>query len=204
MAAMQAEARIQRREENLKARLGDASLVLVGLPGAGKSSVGRRLAHRLALPFVDADCEIETAAGMSIAEIFARHGEAAFREGEQRVIARLLENGPQVLATGGGAFMSPATRAAVAERGIAVWLDASTDVLVSRIAKRGHRPMFIGVDPRAKIAELRAVREPVFALAPIHVMSSSGPHERVVSRILSALPAALDRAPAAREQGASA
>lgn len=171
----------------LAKRLGGRSLVLVGLPGAGKSSVGRRLAERLGLPFVDADTEIEKAAGMAISEIFAKHGEPAFREGEQRVIARLLDEGPQVLATGGGAFMAPQTRAVIAQKGIAIWLNAATDVLVARIAKRSHRPMFVGVDPREKVLELRALRDPMFAEAAIHVTSSPGPHERVVRHILAAL-----------------
>ncbi|MEM7695899.1 MAG: shikimate kinase [Pseudomonadota bacterium] len=165
------------------------SIVLVGLPGAGKSSVGKRLAARLKLPFVDADSEIERAAGMAIAEIFKTHGEAAFREGETRVIARLLTDQIQVIATGGGAFMSPATRAAVAGNGISVWLDASTDVLVSRIEKRNHRPLFHNVDPREKLLELRAARDPFFAEADIRIASSAGPHDRVVTRIVKALKA---------------
>lgn len=163
------------------------NLVLVGLPGAGKSSVGRRLAAQLAIPFVDADSEIEKAAGMSISDIFATHGEAAFREGETRVISRILQDGPLVLATGGGAFMSADTRRAIAAHGIAIWLDAATDILVARISKRTHRPMFHNVDARAKLKELRAVRDPVFAEAPIRVVSSSGPQERVVGAILRAL-----------------
>lgn len=171
--------------------LGGRNLVLVGLPGAGKSSVGKRLAARLSIPFVDADCEIEKAAGMAIADIFASHGEPAFREGEARVIARLLSDGPKVIATGGGAFMAEATRRAIAERGIAIWLDARTDVLVSRVAKRNHRPLFQGVDPRAKIEELRAARDPVFAKAPVRVTSSAGPHERVVTAVLDAVQARL-------------
>lgn len=171
----------------LRERLGARSLVMVGLPGVGKSSVGRRLAQHLGLHFVDADTEIEKAAGMTISEIFAKHGEPAFREGEQRVIARLLEDGPQVLATGGGAYMAPETRAAIAQHGLAIWLDATTDVLVSRIAKRTTRPMFVGVDPRQKVLELRALRDPTFAKADIHVTSSAGPHERVVRRIMDAV-----------------
>lgn len=167
--------------------LGDRNVVLVGLPGAGKSSVGRRLGARLGVPFVDADHEIEAAAGMSITEIFAVHGEQAFREGEARVIARLLESGPQVIATGGGAFMSPSTRAAVADRGVSVWLDAPTEVLLERIVRRTHRPMFNGVDPRAKLAELRAARDPVFAQARLRVASSAGPQERVVTSLIATL-----------------
>lgn len=171
----------------VRAALGSASPVLVGLPGVGKSSVGRRLAGRLRLPFVDADVEIERAAGMSIAEIFEQHGEGAFRDGEARVIARLLREGPQVIATGGGAYMRPETRAAIAENGLAIWLDAPSEVLLSRIARRSHRPLFQGVDAREKLAELRVVRDPVFAQAPIRVISSAGPHERVVAAILTAL-----------------
>lgn len=181
--------------------LSGRNLVLVGLPGAGKSSVGKRLAARLGIPFVDADCEIEKAAGMPIAEIFAAHGEPAFREGEARVIARLLTDGQRVIATGGGAFMSEVTRRAVADRGIAIWLDARTDVLVSRVAKRDHRPLFQNVDPRQKIEELRAVRDPVFAEAPVRVTSSSGPHERVVNAIIKALSVHLS-APAGGGQAA--
>lgn len=165
------------------------NIVLVGLPGAGKSSVGKRLATRLSLPFCDADTAIEQAAGMSIPDIFAAHGEAAFREGETRVIARLLREGPQVIATGGGAFMSPETRAAVAEHAISVWLDASNEVLLSRIARRGNRPLFVGVDAARKLTELRAARDPNFAEANIRIASSAGPHERVVNRIVRALKA---------------
>ena len=183
------------------------NLVLVGLPGAGKSSVGKRLANRLAIPFIDADCEIEKAAGMPIADIFARHGEAAFRAGEARVIARLLADGPKVIATGGGAFMAETTRRAIAERGIAIWLDATSDVLVARVARRDHRPLFRGVDARDKIEELRARRDPVFAQADVRVMSSAGPHDKVVRAVIDAVSARvlgrrddgtnLDAAPAA-------
>lgn len=175
----------------LLAALAGRNVVLVGLPGVGKSSVGRRLAAALEIPFVDADHEIEKAAGMTIADIFASRGEAAFREGEARVIARLLEDGPQVIATGGGAFMAPATRAAIAGRGLSVWLDATDEVLLSRIAKRTNRPLFNGVDPAARLAELRAVRDPVFAEAAVRVTSSAGPHERVVTKIIDLLGGAL-------------
>ena len=167
--------------------LGRRSLVLVGLPGAGKSSVGKRLAARLAMRFVDADCEIEKAAGMTIPEIFANHGEVAFREGEARVIARLLREGPQVIATGGGAFMAQATREAIRDHGVAIWLDASTEVLLSRIVKRSNRPLFHNVDPREKLLQIRAARDPVFSEAALKVTSSPGPHERVVVAILSEL-----------------
>ena len=137
------------------ARLGHRSIVLVGMMGAGKSSVGRRLAARLGVPFVDADMEIEKAAGMSIADIFARHGEPSFRSGEARVIARLLEAGPQVLATGGGAFMNPDTRAAIAAKGVSVWLAADLDVLLRRLGKRrSERPLLQTADPAETLRQL--------------------------------------------------
>lgn len=163
--------------------------VLVGLPGVGKSSIGKRLASRLGVPFVDADTEIEKAAGMTIDEIFKLHGEPAFRDGEARVIARLVRAGPHVIATGGGAYMRAETRAAIAESGVAVWLDASTDVLLSRIVRRTNRPLFHNVDPRQKLLDLRAARDPVFAEAAIKVTSSAGPHDRVVHAIVRALKA---------------
>ncbi len=178
------------------------NIVLVGLPGVGKSSVGKRLAARLSLPFCDADTAIEAAAGMSIADIFKTHGEAAFREGEARVISRLLREGPQVIATGGGAFMAPATRAAIAENGVSVWLDASNEVLLSRIVRRSNRPLFLDVDPRQKLTELRQARDPVFAEATIRIASSAGPHDRVVNRIIKALKAH-DRLPRKRLRGPS-
>lgn len=184
--------------------LSGRNLVLVGLPGAGKSSVGKRLAARLGIPFVDADCEIEKAAGMAIADIFATHGEPAFREGEARVIARLLAEGPRVIATGGGAFMAEETRRAIAERGVAIWLDARTDVLVARVARRDHRPLFQGVDPRTKIEELRAVRDPVFAEAPVKVTSSAGPHERVVTAIVEGVLAHLPASALTRTRASEA
>ena len=133
-------------------RLGDRSIVLIGMMGVGKSSIGRRLGSRLGVPFVDADTEIERAAGMSIADIFARHGEAAFRSGEARVIARLLNGGPQVLATGGGAVINEATRALIKERGVSIWLSAELDLLLRRISKRkAERPMLQTDDPAATL-----------------------------------------------------
>src|SRR6202521_3983138 len=142
--------------------LGRRSIVLVGMMGVGKSSVGRRLATRLGVPFVDADSEIEKAAGMSIADIFARHGEADFRSGEARVIARLLDGGPQGLATGGGAVMNADTRAAIKAKGVSVWLSAELDVLLRRINKRKNdRPMLQTADPAATLRELLIEREPV-------------------------------------------
>jgi shikimate kinase len=162
-------------------------IVLVGLMGVGKSTVGRRLASRLHLPFVDADKEIETAAGLSIAEIFARYGEQAFRDGERRVIARLIDGRPKVIATGGGAFMNDQTRALILARATAVWLDADIDVLVDRVSRRDDRPLLQDRDPRQVLVELSAKRNPVYALAPIHVRSEPLPHDATVDSILKAL-----------------
>jgi shikimate kinase len=160
--------------------LGRRSIVLVGMMGAGKSSVGRRLAGRLGVPFVDADSEIEDAAGMTIPEIFARHGEPYFRAGEARVIARLLENGPQVLATGGGAVMNQQTRDLIRIKGISVWLKADVDVLMKRTRRRNDRPL------AEKIRELLPQREPVYALSDIIVRSRDEPHDAVVDDIIAA------------------
>jgi shikimate kinase len=169
-------------------RLGHRSIVLVGMMGVGKSSIGRRLAARLGVPFVDADAEIETAAGMSIADIFARHGEADFRSGEARVIARLLEGGPQVLATGGGAVMNAETRAAIKAKGVSIWLCADFDVLMRRINKRKNdRPMLMTADPAATLRQLLAEREPVYAQADITVQSREVPHDAIVGEIMRAL-----------------
>ncbi|MCP8938696.1 shikimate kinase [Alsobacter sp. SYSU M60028] len=171
----------------IKAALGARSIVLVGMMGAGKSSVGRRLAGRLGLPFADADTEIERAAGMSIPEIFAARGEADFRDGERRVIARLLAEGPLVLATGGGAFMNAETRQRIAENGISVWLRAEFDVLMRRVRKRSNRPLLQTPDPEGTLRKLIADRNPTYALADITVESRDVPHETVVAEIVSAL-----------------
>ena len=169
-------------------RLGRRSIVLVGMMGVGKSSIGRRLGTRLGLPFVDADAEIEKAAGMSIADIFARHGEADFRSGEARVIARLLEGGPQVLATGGGAIMNADTRTGIKSKGVSVWLAADFDVLMRRISKRKNdRPMLQTPDPEATLRQLLAEREPVYAQADITVQSREVPHDAIVNEIMTAL-----------------
>ncbi|MFG1429688.1 3-dehydroquinate synthase [Xanthobacter sp. V2C-8] len=173
--------------EEILARLGARAVVLVGMPGAGKSSVGRRLAKRLALPFVDADEEIERAACMSIPEIFARRGEAEFREGEKRVVSRLLQSGPMVLATGGGAFMSPETRAAVAEYGISVWLRADLHTLLRRVKKRTDRPLLAQGDPAAKLAALLRQRGQTYALADVVVDSRDVAHDVVVDEVVAAL-----------------
>jgi len=178
----------------LMAALGPRSVVLVGMMGAGKSSIGRRLAQRLGLSFVDADAEIESAAGMTIAEIFATYGEPYFRSGEQRVIARLLDSGPQVLATGGGAYMNAETRSAIAQKGVSVWLKADFEVLMRRVKRRAtaDRPMLQG-DPAQRIAHLMAERYPVYGLADVTVMSRDVAHETIVTEIIAALAAPLDR-----------
>lgn len=165
----------------------EVPIVLVGLMGAGKSTVGRRLAKRLGLEFVDSDEEIERAAVHSIPEIFDRFGEASFRDGERRVLRRLIEGGPKVVATGGGAFMDPETRALILRCCLAVWLDADVETLAGRVVRRGRRPLLAGKDPAALLRELAAVRNPVYAEAHLRVLSDSGPHERTVDRIVEAL-----------------
>ena len=178
---------------SLLSRLGARSIVLVGMMGAGKSSIGRRLAARLNIPFVDADTEIETAAQMTIADIFARQGEDYFRNGEARVIARLLDGGPQVLASGGGAVMNADTRAAIKAKGVSIWLTADVDVLMRRINKRRHeRPMLQAEDPAARLRELMAEREPVYALSDLTVQSREAPHEAIVTEIVAVLGDFLD------------
>jgi len=168
------------------------SIVLVGMMGVGKSSVGRRLAVRLSVPFVDADSEIETAAKMTIPEIFARHGEPYFRSGEARVIARLLEGGPQVLATGGGAFMNADTRALIRQKGVSVWLHADLDVLLRRTSKRrSDRPLLQTENPDETLRALLAEREPTYALADLTVQSREVPHEAIVADVMTALAAYL-------------
>ena len=173
-------------------RLGDRSIVLVGMMGAGKSSVGRRLAARLGIPFVDADTEIEKAAGMSIADIFAGHGEEYFRRGEARVIARLLDGGPQVLATGGGAFMNADTRALIKNKGISIWLNAELDVLLRRTGKRkNERPLLQTADPAETLRKLLAEREPTYAQADLTVQSRDVVHDAIVADVMAALAAFL-------------
>lgn len=162
-------------------------IVLVGLMGSGKSTVGRRLAGRLHWPFVDADNEIEAAAQMPISEIFARFGEPHFRDGERRVIARLMEGGHKVIATGGGAFVDPETRALILANGTAVWLDASIETLVARVSRRNHRPLLVGKDPAEVLRELLRVRGPCYAEAPIRIVSGNGPHDESVNAILDVL-----------------
>ncbi len=163
------------------------TVALVGLMGAGKSSVGKRLASALGAPFRDADDEIERAAAMSISEIFARFGEPYFREGERRVIARMLSDPPHVLATGGGAFMDPDTRRLLAQRAVTVWLRVDLDTLAQRTARRDHRPLLQGGDPRAVLSALIDARYPVYAQADIVVDSRDEPHGAMVDEILARL-----------------
>jgi shikimate kinase len=171
----------------LAAALGRRSVVLIGMMGAGKSSIGRRLAARLGIPFVDADSEIEQAAGMTIPEIFASHGEPYFRAGEARVITRLLEGGPQVLATGGGAFMNPDTRATIRAKAISVWLRATLDVLNRRIKRRNDRPLLKTSDPVETLRRLMEERYPVYAEADLTVESREVPHDTIVDEIIAEL-----------------
>jgi shikimate kinase len=176
-----------RVEAAIARALGARSIVLVGMMGAGKSSIGRRLGLRLGIPFVDADVEIEKAAGMNIPDIFAIHGEPDFRAGEARVIARLLESPPQVLATGGGAFMNADTRALIAEKGISLWLKADFDVLMRRIRRRHDRPLLKTDDPGATLKRLMEERYPVYALADLTFQSREIPHDKIVDEIVAVL-----------------
>lgn len=174
-------------EAEIVAALGRRSIVLVGMMGAGKSTVGRRLAARLRLPFVDADAEIEAAAGMTIPEIFETHGEAKFRDGEARVIARLLSHPPQVLATGGGAVMRAETRQRIRDAGVSIWLRADAEVVLRRVRRRSDRPLLKTADPAATIARLIAERHPVYAESDITIESRDVPHERIVEECVAAL-----------------
>jgi shikimate kinase len=172
--------------QEIRARL-DRTLVMVGLMGAGKSAIGKRLAQALSLPFVDADKEIEEAAGCTIPEIFARFGEPAFRDGERRVITRLLDGAPCVLATGGGAFMDDTTRAKIKQSGLSIWLRAELDTLVRRTARRNNRPLLNAGEPREILAKLMAVRYPVYAEADLAVDSADAPPEITTQRVIDAL-----------------
>lgn len=171
----------------MRAQMKRGPIVLVGMMGVGKSTVGRRLAARLGLAFVDADEEIEKAAGMTITEMFDRYGEAYFRDGERRVIGRLMDGEPKVIATGGGAFMQDETRALILDHATAIWLDADIDILVDRVSRREGRPLLKGKDPRVVLTELAEKRNPVYALAPIHVKSIAAPHEVAVDSIMEQL-----------------
>jgi shikimate kinase len=167
--------------------LGARSIVMIGLMGAGKTSIGKRLAACLDMPFSDADQEIEKAAGKTINDIFAENGETYFRDGERRVIARLLNDGPKVLATGGGAFMNPETRARIADRGVSVWLRADIDTLMARVSRRDNRPLLKSPNPRGLMEKLIADRYPIYALADIVIESSDVAHEHIVAEIVRAL-----------------
>jgi len=184
------------QERALVHALGSRSVVLVGMMGAGKSSIGRRLAQRLGLPFVDADNAIESAAGMTIPEIFEKHGEPYFRAGEARVIARLLDQGPQVLATGGGAVMDPQTRELIRDKAVSIWLKADIEVLLKRTKRRSDRPL---VD---RIKDLMPQREPIYALSDLVVQSRDEPHEIIIDEIMAVLSAYLGVAAAAEENKA--
>lgn len=162
-------------------------IVLVGLMGAGKSTVGRRLAARMRLPFVDADAEIEAAAGMTVAEIFEKFGEPYFRDGERRVIARLVDGRPKVIATGGGAFVNDQTRALILDQALAIWLDADPAVLAERVRRRDTRPLLRGRDPLKVLSDLAGIRNPFYAMAPLRIASYHAPHEATVSAILKEL-----------------
>lgn len=165
----------------------DRPVVLVGMMGVGKTSIGKRLAARLGIGFVDADEEIERAAGMSIAEIFEKFGEPYFRDGERRVIARLIEGSPKIIATGGGAFINDETRSLIHERALSIWLDADIKILAERVSRRNHRPLLTGRDPVKVLTELGNIRNPIYATANIHVRSDTSPHSRTVDIILKAL-----------------
>jgi shikimate kinase len=179
------------QEAEIMAALGTRSIVLVGMMGAGKSTIGRRLSARLRLPFLDADSEIEAAAGMSIPDIFEIHGEPHFRDGEARVIARLLDSGPAVLATGGGAFMREDTRKRIGDKAVSVWLKADADIIMKRVKRRADRPLLQTADPAATVGRLIKEREPIYQHADITIWSRDVPHEKIVDECIEALHALL-------------
>ncbi|UFX44994.1 shikimate kinase [Bradyrhizobium sp. 41S5] len=178
-------------EADITAALGPRSIVLVGMMGAGKSTIGRRIATRLKLAFTDADTEIEAAAGMTIPEIFETHGEPYFRDGEARVIARILDSGPIVLATGGGAFMREETRKRISDKAISIWLKADSDIIMRRVRRRADRPLLQTADPEATVNRLLSEREPVYQNADLTIASRDVPHDRIVDECLEALHAHL-------------
>ncbi|WP_421725415.1 shikimate kinase [Bauldia sp.] len=182
-------------EARVAERLGGRTIALVGMMGAGKSSIGRRLAARLGLPFVDADAEIEQAANATINDIFEQYGEAYFRDGERRVIQRLLDGNPKVIATGGGAFIQPDTREAIRDGAISLWLKADRDLILSRVRRRSNRPLLKADDPAAVVDRLIAERYPVYAEADIHIQSRDVAHEVVIDEIFTTLDAYLDDKP---------
>jgi shikimate kinase len=174
-------------EAEVMAALGTRSIVLIGMMGAGKSTIGRRLSARLRLPFLDADTEIEAAASMSIPDIFEVHGEPHFRNGEARVIARLLDSGPAVIATGGGAFMREDTRSRIAGKAVSIWLKADLDVIMKRVKRRADRPLLQTADPVSTVGRLISEREPVYKGADITILSRDVPHEKIVDECIDAL-----------------
>jgi shikimate kinase len=179
---------IQREEAGaIKAMLGKRSVVLVGLMGSGKSTIGKRVASMLGVGFVDSDTEIESVSRMTIPELFERYGEPEFRDLERRVIRRILRSGPKVLATGGGAFMNEQTRKAIARNGVSVWLNAELDVLMERVGRKGNRPLLKTADPRATMQNLMDTRYPVYALAEITVMSRDEKKEVMAGEVVDAL-----------------
>ena len=179
------------QEAEITAALGMRSVVLVGMMGAGKSTIGRRLSARLGLPFLDADAEIEAAAGMSIPEIFEAHGEPYFRDGEARVIARLLDSGPGVLATGGGAFMREETRNRIRDKAVSIWLKVDADIIMRRVKRRADRPLLQTADPEATVGRLIREREPIYQHADLTIWSRDVPHEKIVDECIEALHARL-------------
>jgi shikimate kinase len=188
------------QEADISAALGGRSVVLIGMMGAGKSTIGRRLAARLRLPFLDADIEIEAAAGMSIPDIFETHGEPHFRDGEARVIARLLDSGPAVIATGGGAFMREETRNRIRDKAVSIWLKADADTIMKRVKRRADRPLLQTEDPAATVSRLLEAREPVYQNADLTIASRDVPHDRIVEECIDALRARLcTDAPAAQQ-----
>ena len=179
------------QEAEIAAALGVRSVVLVGMMGAGKSTIGRRLSARLRMPFLDADAEIEAAAGMTIPEIFSSYGEPYFRDGEARVIARLLDNGPVMLATGGGAFMGNETRDRIRDKAVSIWLKADADIIMRRVKRRSDRPLLQTADPESTIERLISEREPVYRQADLTIWSRDVPHEKIVDECIEALHARL-------------
>jgi shikimate kinase len=175
------------QEARITAALGARSIVLVGMMGAGKSTIGRRLSSRLGMPFLDADAEIEAAAGMSIPDIFESRGEPDFRDGEARVIARLLDSGPAVLATGGGAFMRKETRDRIRDKAVSIWLKVDADVIMRRVKRRSDRPLLQTADPEATVGRLISEREPVYRQANLTILSRDVPHEKIVEECIEAL-----------------
>ena len=183
------------RDAEITAALRTRSIVLVGMMGAGKSTIGRRLAARLRLPFLDADAEIEAAAGMSIPDIFETHGEPHFRDGEARVIARLLDSGSAVIATGGGAFMREETRHRIGATAVSIWLKADADIIMKRVKRRADRPLLQTTDPVATVERLIVEREPVYQRADITIASRDVPHEKIVDECIDALHRLLSASP---------